>query len=385
MTALVDAPRTTTTAYSQTEEASQATGLNIIMKVLKENLKILLVKARSETSLNILHLEPGRALWEPHDGSYGTTIALTLLPYYTDHKIASQEGLYYEAAGTTAYHFLNVAELSTAPSNPMRWPKCKSDKDGTVIETDECFASDYADITSFDRGVKHLQMMGVRYFMAHSVEAKAAGASNSDLTLIKQVADRDGYNPSGWDIFEVKDFDLVVPLTINPVVISDKTDTKYWAQSGNKWLHTWFNSVDRYPVFTNGGPKNWKRNTAREALANQIDVSQLRRKSDVNVSNVELKQNKISFHVDKIGEPVLVKVSYYPTFKATGASEIFRASPNFMVVVPSSKDVTLEIKRDNVEWLSIILFLAGIAGCIGMKMTEKREIRLLSALLSPKH
>lgn len=70
-------------------------------------------------------LEPGRALWEPHEG-YGTTIALTLIPYYTDHKIASQEGLYYEAAERTGYHFLSVAELSLTPSNPMRWPKMQT-------------------------------------------------------------------------------------------------------------------------------------------------------------------------------------------------------------------------------------------------------------------
>jgi len=330
-------------------------------------------------------LEPGRALWEPHEGSYGTTIALTLLPYFTDHKIASQEGLYYEAAGTTGYHFLNVAELSTTPSNPMRWPKCKPGEDGTLKETDDCFITDYGNIADFDRGVKHLQMMGVRYFMAHSLEAKAAAANNDDLKLVERVADRDGFNPIDWEIFEVSNHDLVEPLAVEPIVIKDKKESKYWAQSGNKWLHTWFNSVGQYPVFTNSGPEEWTRKTAKEALANPVDISAENNQSDVKVSKINLEQNKISFHVDKVGEPVIVKVSYYPTFKATGADEIYRASPNFMVVVPSENDVTLEVKRDSVEWLGILLFLAGIAGLIGMKVAEKRKIRHLSELLGPKH
>ena len=330
-------------------------------------------------------LEPGRALWEPHEGSYGTTIALTLIPYYTDHKIASQEGLYYEAAGSTGYHFLSVAELSLTPSNPMRWPKCKPGKDGSLVETDECFITDYGNISDFDRGVAHLQMMGVRYFMAHSVEAKAAAANNADLKLVERVADRDGFNPIGWEIFEVKNHDIVEALDVDPIVISDKTETKYWAQSGNKWLHTWFNSVGQYPVFTNGGPENWDRKMAKEALASPVDVTSQNRKSEVKVSKINLEQDKISFHVDKIGEPVIVKVSYYPTFEVSGAKEIYRASPNFMVVVPTSNDVTLEVKRDKVEWLSILLFFVGIAGCILMILVDRRKKSQLSELLSPKH
>ncbi len=329
-------------------------------------------------------LESGRALWEPHDGSYGTTIALTLLPYFTNHRIASQEGLYYEAAGSTGYHFLNVAELSLTPSNPMRWPKCKAGPDGNLIETDDCFITDYSNMSEFDRGVKHLQMMGVRYFMAHSKEAKEAAANHPDLELVASVADRDGFNPVGWEIFEVKNHDLVEALDIEPVVIKDKIDSHYWTQSGNKWLHTWFNAPGQYPVFTNGGPSQWERKTAKQALANPIGADKEITKSNVKVSDIELSQDKISFHVDKIGEPVLVKVSYYPTFKASGAGEIYRASPNFMVVIPNSNDVTLEIKRDNVEWLSILLFLLGIAGCVGMKVAEKRKIRHLSDLLGPK-
>ena len=49
----------------------------------------------------------------------------------------------------------------------------------------------------------------------------------------------------------------------------------------------------------------------------------------------------MSFDVSRTGVPVMVKTSYYPNWKAEGADGPWRATPNFMVVVPTSKHVTL--------------------------------------------
>ena len=51
--------------------------------------------------------------------------------------------------------------------------------------------------------------------------------------------------------------------------------------------------------------------------------------------------DQISFHVDKTGVPVLVKISYFPDWHATGAEGPWRAEPNLMVVVPTSHNVVL--------------------------------------------
>ncbi len=47
----------------------------------------------------------GRALWENNsaNGEYGTTMSLMLLPHWTNGCIASMEGLFFEASGTTPY------------------------------------------------------------------------------------------------------------------------------------------------------------------------------------------------------------------------------------------------------------------------------------------
>ena len=62
----------------------------------------------------------GRALWERIDNGYGTTMALMLLPFWTDGCIGSSEGLFFEASGTTPYLFITA----DAMSRERRTPRC---------------------------------------------------------------------------------------------------------------------------------------------------------------------------------------------------------------------------------------------------------------------
>jgi len=61
----------------------------------------------------------------------------------------------------------------------------------------------------------------------------------------------------------------------------------------------------------------------------------------VTVSHVDVGLQSISFHVSRIGVPVLVKISYFPRWHATGATGPYRVSPNLMVVIPTSHDVSM--------------------------------------------
>ena len=86
----------------------------------------------------------------------------------------------------------------------------------------------------------------------------------------------------------------------------------------------------------------------------------------VTVSNVKKGTESISFTVDKIGVPVLVKVSYFPNWKASGASGVYRAAPNMMVVVPTSKNVTLSYEASRLDSSSYVLTLMGIVMAVFM-------------------
>ena len=154
----------------------------------------------------------GRAMWE-YEGDlqrFGTPMALMLLPYFTDGCIGSMEGLYFESSTTTPFHFLNQSELSTGPSRAQR--------DLPYSEFD------------IQQGISHLQMMGVKYYMATTDAAIEAALTDDRLT---QVADESfAYIDSNtgapteqrWVVFEVAETDLVVPMENEPVVLSDADD-----------------------------------------------------------------------------------------------------------------------------------------------------------------
>ena len=101
----------------------------------------------------------GRAMWEYEKelNRYGTPMALMLLPYWTDGCIGSMEGLFFEASATTPFHFLNQAELSRGAERRPARPAVRHASTST-------------------QGVQHLQLMGVRYYLATSAQATDRGA-----------------------------------------------------------------------------------------------------------------------------------------------------------------------------------------------------------------
>ncbi len=110
----------------------------------------------------------GRAMWEYNadENRFGTPESLMLLPYWTKGCIDSMEGLLFESSATTPYHFVNQAELSAVPSDP----------DATITK--------YYGPLDVTLGVKHLQLLGVKYFMAESAQVEAQANADPDLKLI---------------------------------------------------------------------------------------------------------------------------------------------------------------------------------------------------------
>jgi hypothetical protein len=84
----------------------------------------------------------------------------------------------------------------------------------------------------------------------------------------------------------------------------------------------------------------------------------------VKVSHIHTGDESISFDVDKVGSPVLVKASYFPNWQASGAQGPWRVAPNLMVVVPTSKHVELGYHSTPIEWLGWALSLLGLVGLV---------------------
>jgi hypothetical protein len=306
-------------------------------------------------------LPPGRVLWEGNSqlNVYGSPLALMLLPYWTDGRIASMEGVYYEASATSPYHFMATAALAAAgnSSGAVRGIKYRTQED-------------------FDLGVRWLQTLGIRYLAVHSDQAKERAGADPRLELVTTSRNVDDAAPTGWSVYEVADSALVAPLEFQPVVVDgfDERDQRICrarlAETGldAKSLHLhewqdcigvpWFDdpeALDRQLVAE--GPSDWQRGSTAEARS-------LRKKSlpAVRVRDVESTDDEISFRVSRPGVPVIVRASWFPNWEAEGADGPYRATPNYMVVVPTQRNVTLTYGTTNAEWLGRVGTLAGVVG-----------------------
>jgi hypothetical protein len=297
-------------------------------------------------------LPPGRALWEggPSLDKYGTPLSLMLIPYWTDGRITSMEGVYFEASATTPYHFETVAAL-VAPgqnSNPVR---------GVPYRTQD----------DFDLGVRQLQALGVDYFIAHTPTTKAKAAADARLTPLVSTPDRDGADPQGWTVYRVADAPLVEGLAFQPVVAEgvDRGPDGWEQQIAVPWW--WFPGQLDAPVVA-AGPDRWRRADGAAALT-------LARRpiEPVRVRDVRVGEESVRFRVDEVGKPVLVKVSWFPNWKAEGALGPYRATPNFMVVVPTRREVTLRFGSTPADWLGRLASLAGLAGVAGLVVWGRRS------------
>jgi hypothetical protein len=284
----------------------------------------------------------GQSMWQydPSLNRFGTTEALMLLPYWSDGCIGSMEGLLFESSSTTPFHFLNQAELSVSPSEAM-------------------VGLDY---TALDvpAGIQHLQLLGVRYFMASSPQVEAAASADHSLRLVAETgpwpSSQAGASTTTWKIYEVLDAPLVTGLANEPAVEVGV------GASQSSWLppsESWYDDPSRWNVFlAQSGPASWPRVPIGDPSPPQRHVA------TTHVTQVRETDNTVSFHVSKIGSPVLVKVSYFPNWQASGATGPYRVTPNLMVVVPTAHEVVLYYGASPADRVGEVLSVVGLIGLV---------------------
>jgi hypothetical protein len=300
-------------------------------------------------------LPAGRALWEKNTqggsdtlGAYGTDFALMMLPYWTHGKIASMEGLYYEASASTPYVFLTTAHVARDPSDLVSGLPYVS-----------------PGLTDFHTGVLQMRTLGVRYYMAQSSAAKQLANADPDLTRVASAPDLDGQAPYGWIIYEIKDNAEVAPMKYEPVVATG-------VDSPDAWLHlasTWYedaSALDR-PVASDG-PANWKRVPAAQAIK-----ARKTKLPTVTVTHESHTEESITFDVSRVGVPIEVRTSNYPDWVVSGAQGPWRVTPNLMVVIPTSTHVVLNFERSGIEWGGIAVTFLSLLGLIGLVFLARKD------------
>ena len=278
-------------------------------------------------------LPPGRVMWENNNelNRYGTPMALMLTPYWSEGH-PSMEGVVFESSLTTPFHFLNSSEVSERPSNPVS-------------------GLDYRGM-DFARGVEHLALYDVAYYVSFTDTATQAA------------------NEFGLEVLGVSDPFTIFALPESSLVDIGEFVPAVWTgeQSFVDAALEWYGDVDSFDEWlVADGPDSWPRITSvgvgtRPRIATTGEVS-----------NIALEDHRIEFDTTAIGVPHLVKVSYFPNWRADGADGPYRAAPSLMIVVPTQEHVVIEFRDTWSETLGRFITFASMLGVVTWALVSKRR------------
>ncbi|MFZ4811966.1 MAG: hypothetical protein ACOYL9_11530 [Ilumatobacteraceae bacterium] len=268
-------------------------------------------------------------------GRYGSIYALQLLPRFTDDCVTTINGLL--AGSPNANRFQPVAESAYS------------------LEAERYNARLPFEEPDMARGVRYLRELGCQYFLALTPEMVAQARETDGMSELATVGP--------WSVFEVADVALVEPLSMAPYVDGSVAGRDEWSEASMKW----FKQADSLaPRISSAGAAEWP-STAEASSAAPLPTTE--------VSAIVDDGDSIAFDVSKIGVPVLIRESYFPTWKAEGADGPYRVAPNWMVVVPRNTSVRMVSKAGGIEMVSSLMTIAGLSGCVALAVIVRRPKR----------
>jgi hypothetical protein len=294
----------------------------------------------------------GRVHWEANSdlNQFGTTMALMLIPYWTEGTHTSTEGLFFESSISTPFHFINASETSTAPSNPIP---------GLPYRT-----------ADFERGLNHLQFFATDYYVAFTDGAKEQ-APEAGFVLLEESGPFALYDVPGGEMVQIATHQpgvYVAPSTEllgQFVPLASEEENPGFTDFAVDWYAD-LGLQEQWVV--DEGPEDWPRVTSLDEVAALPTID-----GSGEVTDVRIEDERISFSTTAIGVPHLIKVSYFPNWTASGAEGPYYAAPSFLMVVPTEGDVVLEFSNSWVEWAGVAMTLVAIGGLVGVWFVRRRQ------------
>jgi len=292
-------------------------------------------------------LPEGRVMWEFNRDyeRFGTTRTLENIPVFT--KQPTMEGLLIESSLNGPFHFINQAETSQTATQAVPGVQYPG--------------------FDFPMGLRHLRMFGVRWYVAYTDQAKNA-ARQAHLPVVA--------TSGKFTIYEVGDGHLVEVPPYKPVLFDDPD----WRESSLTWYRnaSW---LDTPLAFASKRDQS-----ARAAFADpgKLPVTTLPKQALARPGTIPstMTDQAIDFTTDRIGEPHIVKVSYFPNWHAEGAKGPWLLSPGLMVVVPTQAHVRLVYRDTPVETTGKALTALGLAILV-LPALPSRFRRLASSIRPP--
>jgi hypothetical protein len=295
-------------------------------------------------------LPQGRVMWEFNRAyeRFGTTRTLENIPVFAGQP--TMEGLLIESSINAPFHFINQKETSET-------------------FTEAVPGVDYPDGMDFPTGLAHLRLYGVRYYVAYDacqnkqeqwVRCAALGRKDVEMQAAAAAGLPVVKRSGRFTIYLVGTGDLVEVPKFRPVLV----DHPDWRANGlawyahPEWLETplvFASSTDKAATaaFARSGPLPLT-SPPREPLARPGELpATTNRTGDV-----------ISFTTDRIGEPHIVKVSWFPNWHVEGAKGPWMLSPGLMVVVPTQAQVRLSYGDTPVDLAGKALTVGGFGALL---------------------
>jgi len=201
---------------------------------------------------------------------------------------------------------------------------------------------------NFTNATKHMKLFNVKHFVARWKKAQESLAQSKDWRLICES--------EGWQLYELLSHSggyVYVPDNMPVGVHIQSRDKDNWKIAGLEWIYT-IQLVDEPFVFLLRGEEDEGR---FQTILSENDFLQYCRgirgdntaarpsvhvsRDNIRISSERVTDNTISFKTSAVGLPHIIKCSYSPNWKVTGAKKIFMVTPCFMLVYPEKETVEL--------------------------------------------
>lgn len=230
------------------------------------------------------------------------------------------------------------------------------------------------DITN---ATKHLELFNVSHFIARGSGMKSALSGMDGWRMVDRH--------KGWELHKLasdKHNYVFVPEHAPAVYHTD-----HWKECALEWFYR-PRALDQPFAFLGGEEKADRQFAAdlsdkdflhylfmkQESGSNTFNQVRIDR-SAIAINEREVSDRKIRFTTTGIGLPHIIKISYYPNWKVTGADRIYIVTPCFMLVYPTSSEVVLHFGSTASDLLGRSLSALGLVAVITIAAVRLVELR----------
>jgi hypothetical protein len=293
-------------------------------------------------------LPPGRVMWEFNRDyeRFGTTRTLENMPVFGGQP--TMEGLLIESSLNAPFHFINQAETSETATKAVP-------------------GVDYPDGFDFPTGLAHLRLYGVRYYVAYDAchrdpddkewrRCADVGMQDQEMQAAAAAGLPEVKRSGRFTIYEVGTGNLVEVPRFRPVLF----DHPDWRANGLAWYAnpSWLQTPLVFASKDDPAARAAFAESGKQPLAS-LPRERLGRPGEL-AATTSRTGDVVSFTTDRVGEPHIVKVSWFPNWRAEGAQGPWLLSPGLMVVVPTQAEVRLVYRDTPIELAGKALTVVGI-------------------------